>query len=63
MLLVANVDSSSAFVPWADVGLGTLTNVTTQVQRIITVYQNTNATGLNLFAPNSVGVYTVEPPK
>ena len=63
LLLVANVNSSEAFVPWADVGLGTLTNVTTQVQRVLAVDQHTNETGLNLFLPNSVGIYTVTPSK
>lgn len=62
MLLVANFNGSQVYVPWSDVGLGAITNVTTQVQRILSVNQNTNETGLN-FLPNGIGIYTADPPK
>ncbi|KAG8215344.1 hypothetical protein J3R82DRAFT_8939 [Butyriboletus roseoflavus] len=62
LLLVANYNSSSVYVPWGEVGLGKVTNATTQVQRILSVSQNTNATGLN-FRPGGIGIYTATPPK
>ena len=62
LLLVANFNSSQVYVPWRDVGLGAITNVTTQVQRILSVSQNTNETGLN-FRVGGIGIYTATPPK
>lgn len=66
LLLVANLNVTSTaftlFVPWGDVGLGAVTNVTTQVQRYLSVGQNTNATGLR-FMSGGIGIYTATPPK
>lgn len=63
LLLVANLNTTKAvYVPWGDVGLGKVTNATTQVQRILSVSQNTNATGLN-FLPGGIGIYTATPPQ
>ena len=62
LLLVANFNQSEVYVPWGDVGLGKVTNATTQIQRILSVSQNTNATGLN-FRPGGIGIYTATPPK
>ena len=62
LLLVANFNSTQVYVPWGDVGLGAITNVTTQVQRIFSVGQNTNETGLN-FRVGGIGIYTATPPK
>jgi len=60
LLLVSNTVNASAYVPWGEVGLGWVTNATTQVQRILSVSQNTNATGLN-FRPGGIGIYTATP--
>ncbi|OAX36040.1 hypothetical protein K503DRAFT_331162 [Rhizopogon vinicolor AM-OR11-026] len=60
LLLVSNMVNGSAYVPWGEVGLGWVTNATTQVQRILSVSQNTNATGLN-FRPGGIGIYTATP--
>lgn len=62
LLLVANFNSTGVYVPWGDVGLGKVTNATTQIQRIFSVAQNTNDTGLN-FRPGGVGIYTATPPE
>ncbi|KAG1856791.1 hypothetical protein F4604DRAFT_1930614 [Suillus subluteus] len=61
LLIVANLADAIVYVPWGDVGLGAITNSTTQVQRFLSVEQNTNATGLN-FLPGGIGVYTATPP-
>ncbi|KAG1816674.1 uncharacterized protein BJ212DRAFT_1480546 [Suillus subaureus] len=61
LLVVANLVNAIVYVPWTDVGLGSITNSTTQVQRIFSVSQNTNATGLN-FLPGGIGIYTATPP-
>ncbi|KAF9238634.1 hypothetical protein BU15DRAFT_88279 [Melanogaster broomeanus] len=62
LLIVTNLEGNEVYVPWGAVGLGAITNSTTQVQRIFSVSQNTNATGLN-FRPGGVGIYTATPPK
>ncbi|KAH0834098.1 hypothetical protein J3R83DRAFT_11385 [Lanmaoa asiatica] len=62
LLLVANLNNTSVYVPWGAVGLGAVTNATTQIQRIFSVSQNTNATGLN-FRPGGIGIYTATPPE
>jgi hypothetical protein len=62
LLVVANLNGTEVYVPWGEVGLGKVTNATTQVQRIFSVAQNTNATGLN-FRPGGIGIYTATPPK
>jgi hypothetical protein len=63
LLLVANLNTTEqVYVPWGDVGLGKVTNATKQVQRILSVEQNTNATGLN-FRPGGIGIYTATPPE
>ncbi|KAG1797108.1 uncharacterized protein HD556DRAFT_274370 [Suillus plorans] len=61
LLIVANLVNAQVYVPWKDVGLGSITNTTTQVERILSVSQNTNATGLN-FLPNGIGIYIATPP-
>ena len=61
LLLVSDNINAEAHVPWGEVGLGCVTNVTTQVQRIFSVEQTTNATGLNLYRPGSIGIYTATP--
>lgn len=61
LLIVANLVTAQVYVPWKDVGLGSITNTTTQVERILSVSQNTNATGLN-FLPNGIGIYIATPP-
>ncbi|KAG2130341.1 hypothetical protein DEU56DRAFT_740724, partial [Suillus clintonianus] len=53
LLLVSNPVNVEVYVPWKDVGLGAITNVTTQLQRVFSVSQNTNATGLN-FRPGGI---------
>ena len=60
LLLVSHSVNSSVYVPWGKVGLGWVTNGTTQVQRIFSVSQNTNATGLN-FRPGGIAIYTATP--
>ena len=62
LLLVVNNNPGEVYVPWGKVGLGHVTNGTTQVQRILSVSQNSNATGLN-FRPGGIGIYTATPPK
>ncbi|KAH7882792.1 hypothetical protein F5I97DRAFT_320442 [Phlebopus sp. FC_14] len=62
LLVVANLNSSEVYVPWGEVGLGKVTNATTQIQRIFSVAQNFNATGLN-FRPGGIGIYTATPPQ
>ncbi|KAG2151026.1 uncharacterized protein EDB93DRAFT_317723 [Suillus bovinus] len=62
LLIVANLVNAQVYVPWKDVGLGSITNTTTQVERILSVSQNTNATGLN-FLPGGIGIYIATPPK
>jgi len=62
LLLVANLNNTEVYIPWTEVGLGAITNTTTQVQRIFSVSQNTNNTGLN-FRPGGIGIYTATPPK
>ncbi|KAF9221749.1 hypothetical protein BS17DRAFT_241786 [Gyrodon lividus] len=62
LLVVANLNNTEVYVPWGGVGLGKVTNATTQVQRIFSVAQNTNATGLN-FRPGGIGIYTATPPQ
>ncbi|KAG2757736.1 hypothetical protein P692DRAFT_20813807 [Suillus brevipes Sb2] len=61
LLLVANLVNAEVYVPWKEVGLGSITNATTQLQRVFSVSQNTNATGLN-FRPGGIGIYTATPP-
>jgi hypothetical protein len=61
LLLVANLVDAILYVPWSDVGLGAITNTTTQVERILSVSQNTNNTGLN-FLPGGIGIYIATPP-
>jgi len=62
LFLGANFNASETHVPWASVGLTTVTsNDTSQVQRIFSVTQNTNVTGFN-FRPGGIGIYTVTPP-
>ncbi|KAG2078440.1 hypothetical protein BDR04DRAFT_311283 [Suillus decipiens] len=61
LLIVANLVDAILYVPWKDVGLGSITNATTQVHRIYSTEQTTNATGLN-FLPGGIGIYTVTPP-
>jgi len=58
LLLVSNNVNAEAHVPW---GEGCVTNVTTQVQRIFSVEQTANTTGLNLRRPGSIGIYTATP--
>ncbi|KAG0706208.1 hypothetical protein DFH29DRAFT_902647 [Suillus ampliporus] len=61
LLLVANLGNGTVYVPWTEVGLpASTTNATTQVQRIFSVSQNTNVTGLN-FRPGGIGIYTATP--
>ena len=62
LFLGANLGSTAGYVPWASIGLNTVTsNDTSQVQRIFSITQNTNVTGFN-FRPFGVGIYTVTPP-
>lgn len=61
LLLVTNLVNAEVYVPWKEVGLGSITNATTQLQRVFSVSQNTNATGLN-FRPGGIGIYTATPP-
>ena len=62
LFLGANLGGTEVHVPWASVGLSTVTsNDTSQVERIFSVSQNTNVTGFN-FRPFGVGIYTVIPP-
>ncbi|KAG1795214.1 hypothetical protein EV424DRAFT_1570796, partial [Suillus variegatus] len=60
LLIVANLVNAQVYVPWKDVGLGSITNTTTQEEQILSVSQNTNATGLN-FLPNGIGIYIATP--
>ncbi|KAG1725775.1 uncharacterized protein EDB91DRAFT_1167143 [Suillus paluster] len=61
LLLVSNLVNASVYVPWTAIGLpASTTNATTQVQRIFSVSQNTNLTGLN-FRPGGIGIYTATP--
>ncbi|KIJ18323.1 hypothetical protein PAXINDRAFT_167512 [Paxillus involutus ATCC 200175] len=62
LLIVVNLNSTAVYVPWDGVGLGGITNSTTELQRIFSVAQNTNVTGLN-FRPGGIGIYTATPPK
>lgn len=63
LLLVANLNSSSIFMPWGALGIDKLTsNSTDQLQRIFSVAQNTNVSGLN-FRPGGIGIYTATPPQ
>ncbi|OAX42413.1 hypothetical protein K503DRAFT_779911 [Rhizopogon vinicolor AM-OR11-026] len=59
LLLVVNM-GENVYVPWKDVGLGWITNGTTQVQSVYTSSQSVNATGLN-FKPGDIGIYTATP--
>lgn len=61
LLLVANTAAAEVIVPWSAVGLGAITNATAQIQRLLSVSQNFNATGLN-FLPVGIGMYTATPP-
>ncbi|KAG2360992.1 hypothetical protein BDR07DRAFT_1610424 [Suillus spraguei] len=61
LLVVANLVDAIVYVPWEDIGLGSITNATTQLERIFSVSQNSNATGLN-FLPNGIGIYIATPP-
>ncbi|KAG1763131.1 hypothetical protein EV702DRAFT_1158845 [Suillus placidus] len=58
---VTNLVNANVYVPWKDVGLGSITNATTQLQHIFLCPQDTNATGLN-FLPGGIGIYTAPPP-
>lgn len=60
LLLVASTVNEQVIVPWNAVGLGQITNITQQVQRIFSVGQNINASSLN-FRPGGIGIYTVTP--
>jgi len=60
LLLVVNMASTGIYVPWKDVGLGHLTNPTTQVHSVYPGSQNFNATGLN-FKAGDIGIYTATP--
>ncbi|KIJ18325.1 hypothetical protein PAXINDRAFT_161711 [Paxillus involutus ATCC 200175] len=62
LLVVVNLNSTAVYVPWGGVGLGKVTNATTQIQRLLSVAQNTNATGFN-FLPGGIGIYTATPPQ
>ncbi|KAG6377717.1 hypothetical protein JVT61DRAFT_14488 [Boletus reticuloceps] len=62
LLLVTSFGASNVYVAWADVGLGEVTDGTTQVQQIFSVGQTTNATGLNS-GPGGIGVYVAMPPE
>ncbi|KAF8440010.1 hypothetical protein L210DRAFT_857297 [Boletus edulis BED1] len=62
LLLVTSFDAADVYVAWADVGLGEVTDGTTQVQQIFSVGQTTNATGLNS-CPGGIGVYVATPPE
>ncbi|KAH7927582.1 hypothetical protein BV22DRAFT_1045276 [Leucogyrophana mollusca] len=56
LLILANINGTGPYVPWAEVGLGWVTNSTTQVQRVFSVSQNTNNTGFN-FRPGGIGIW------
>lgn len=63
LILVANLNTTIVYVPWASVGLhGITSNDTSQLQRIFSVTQNTNVTGFN-FRPGGIGIYTATPPQ
>ncbi|KAG9310943.1 hypothetical protein JVU11DRAFT_8817 [Chiua virens] len=62
LLLVANFNRFEVHVLWHEVGLGTVTNATTQVQRHFSVFQNFDMNGLN-FRPGGIGIYTATPPQ
>ncbi|KAG9317795.1 hypothetical protein JVU11DRAFT_2018 [Chiua virens] len=65
LLIVTNFNASSVpvYVPWSAVGLGAVTNGTTQVQRIFTGQaQYGNASGLGL-GNGGIGIYTATPPQ
>jgi len=60
LLLVSNVLNETVYVPWEKVGLGWITNETTQVQRKFSVSLFNNITGLDM-SPDGVGIYIVTP--
>jgi len=57
----SNSTAGLVVVPWSAVGLGAITNVTQQVQRIYAVGQNYSASGVDA-DPGGIGVYTATPP-
>lgn len=62
LFLGVNLNDVEVHIPWASVGLGTLTsNATSQIQRIFSISQNLDTTGFN-FRPGGLGIYTVTPP-
>ncbi|OJA13942.1 hypothetical protein AZE42_01327 [Rhizopogon vesiculosus] len=60
LLLVSNVLNGTVFVPWEEIGLGWVTNGTTQVQRKFSVSLFNNVTGFDM-SPDGVGIYFVAP--
>lgn len=62
LLLVANTETVAVFVPWEAVGLGGITNSTDQVQRLISIGQHYNDSGLNIYLSEGVGMYIAVPP-
>ena len=62
LLLVVNLNKTGTFAPWGEIGLGWVTNATTQVQQIFSVPEGTNAKGLR-FGPGDIGIFTATPPE
>ncbi|KAG2137495.1 hypothetical protein DEU56DRAFT_756073 [Suillus clintonianus] len=60
LLIVANLGNAQVLVPWKETGVPITSNATTQLQRIFSVSQNTNITGLR-FLPGGIGIYTATP--
>ncbi|EIW76589.1 hypothetical protein CONPUDRAFT_76224 [Coniophora puteana RWD-64-598 SS2] len=60
LLMAQNLNNGTQqpYVPFEAVGLGEVSNATTQVQRVFSVNQKVNNTGLN-FLPKGIGFYYV----